>query len=86
MNTWTESQDVVVNGYNKTVSVAVLLGTDGVPEQVSVITDDSMSNISTAAVSQVLRDLGFTAEIEGWEYGSIDEVVAFLSNVQTVRS
>ena len=80
-NGWTESETVTVDGYNRSVQVAVLFA-ESVPVRVSIRTDDDHSSLSIKAVGQVLRSLGFAANSITWEAGEgANEGVAFLSGV-----
>lgn len=75
---WGESEQTHVDGYNVTVETSVHY-TDGVPDRVSVITDDGgQSGISPSVVRQVLAGLGYETDRLEWEAGEKEgEGVAF---------
>jgi hypothetical protein len=82
---WGETERVVVDGNNVAVDVCVRFS-EGKPERVSVVTEDSESEVGPRAVRQVLRALGFTGRVEAWETGEAEhEGVAFLEDVAEVR-
>lgn len=82
-NGWSDTVEINTPN-NVTVPVAVLFR-DGVPERVSVRTDDGgLSSIGPNAVQAVLAQLGYTARLT-WEAGEGEgEDVAFLSSVEVV--
>ena len=85
-NGWTDCESMHVDGYNTKVGLAVNFA-GGIPDRVSVVTDDQHGGISAAAVKQALASLGFAAESIAWEAGEREnEDVAFLRGVAAVQS